>query len=666
MATIPILFAQKKNIILDHKNQVRISPLHTLNSRYRETNLSITPDGRYLYFMTVRGQQPWSSQTMNYKDMQIYDGDIWFSEKMSGKWGQPKCLPPGINTSNGEDEPNVSPDGKTVYFQSWKNTWQIDGGPYYAASLKSGKWGQPQGLGGGITQFFDETGINATDGMAISPDGKIFVVACGRDYNGAMDLYISRKRGNKWSYLTKMPVNTKGNERSAFIAADGKTLYFASDGYNGYGGLDIYKTEIRDDGTYGEVINVGTPFNTTKDDYGLILTGDGNEAYFIRADDIYFADISKADESMKPNVEQFLEVNVTDRENKRGITATVSVIDMKTQKVIGKERANNRGKFRLKLPNEDKNYQITIIADGYDKAEPKVVKVKKAFANKAYTEEVKLQKIKPVVKPVPPKQPMIAEVQPPTPPIQPIDTVIPTPPVVIPPSPPLPDPVIAWAKENPVWGLRPKVAPPIKASRNEKDANTMGLLETDPYSYDDVAENNLILLMDVSGSMNSRDKLQLLKTSFLDLIQYMRKEDKVTAISFAGKTKVLVEDVSARDKDLLKNRLQSLGRGGGSTKAKPALQKAYKLAKKNYIPGGNNRIILATDGGPEAEKLYALARKLAKKDIYLTVFVFGKMSEAEQETFRELAQKGNGNLYLVNRENMTEVLLQETKAIRKK
>ena len=104
----PSLFAQRKATILDHKDRIRVTRLGILNSRHRETNLSVTPDGNYLFFMSLRGAQKWSNVYMTFKGDSVFDGDIWYSRKVQGKWTLPKCMPYGINTSQGEDEPNIS------------------------------------------------------------------------------------------------------------------------------------------------------------------------------------------------------------------------------------------------------------------------------------------------------------------------------------------------------------------------------------------------------------------------------------------------------------------------------------------------------------------------------------------------------------------------------
>ena len=291
--TINLVYSQKKIPILQHNKDIEIKEISQLNTKYRETNLSISPDGKYLYFMSDRGGQSWSSYPSTFNGKPSYDGDIWYSEKIGKKWISPKCLSKKINTYSGEDEPNVSPDGQRVVYQSWKGDWQSTGGPYYISEMNGSKWGKPKGLGGGITSFFkaeyNKRYSYATDGMSISPDGKTFIVACGSEYEGNMDLYISQKQNNQWQFPKKLNVSTKGDEQTVFIAGDGHTIFFASSGHGGFGGLDIFKADLDNNGRCTNIQNIGAPFNTKKDDYGFIVTASGTEAYFVREGDIYFA-----------------------------------------------------------------------------------------------------------------------------------------------------------------------------------------------------------------------------------------------------------------------------------------------------------------------------------------------------------------------------------------
>ncbi len=630
-----VAYAQKVTI-LDHKDKIRLTPLTVLNSNYRETNLSITPDGKYLYFMSVRGQQSWSNQYMTYKGQRVYDGDIWYSQKIGGKWKNPSCLPYGINTNSGEDEPNISPDGKTVTFQSWKSFWELDGGPYYSARMNGNSWGKPFGLGGGITDFFINTENRATDGMTMSPDGKTFVVACGVDYDRRMDLYISRKKASGWTYLQKLPVSTSGDERSVFIAADGKTIYFASDGYKGFGGLDIFKAEITADGTVGEIINIGAPFNTPDDDYGFILTQDGKEAYFVRDGDIYFADLTQADERIKPTVTVTLSGIIKDENTGKGIPqADILILDTKTGKTAYRIKSRNSGKYSLTIPNENKQFTIIALSAGYP-SEQKELDTEQTDFEHSYQVNFSLT-------------PDLEE------------------PSILPPPLPLepPKPIKKYPN-TPIARINLKAVPkivvnaPIPISLPIYD---IGIADETPYSFEGYATNHLILLLDASGSMARPDKLPLLKNTLLELIQYMRPIDHISVIVYSGQVSVAAECVSSKDADEIIQIMNRIHAGGG-THAKKGLKKAFDIAKKHYIEGGNNRIIMATDGAFEVSKLNGLAGKLANRQVFLSVFGFGKPTKQIREELEGLAIRGNGNYANISPDNIEKSLLKELKAFK--
>jgi outer membrane protein OmpA-like peptidoglycan-associated protein len=144
--------------------------------------------------------------------------------------------------------------------------------------------------------------------MAVSPDGNLFIVACGAEYNGNMDLYYSIKENGVWSYPKIFLASTSGNERSVFIAGDNKTIYFSSNGYDGFGGMDLYKTTF-ENGKIGQIINLGEPFNSSKDDMGFAITKNGNAAFLIRDLDIYYADLSLLEEDIKP-IQQDKEISI--------------------------------------------------------------------------------------------------------------------------------------------------------------------------------------------------------------------------------------------------------------------------------------------------------------------------------------------------------------------
>lgn len=175
------------------------------------------------------------------------------------------------------------------------------------------------------------------------------------------------------------------------------------------------------------------------------------------------------------------------------------------------------------------------------------------------------------------------------------------------------------------------------------------------------AINNMVLLLDVSGSMNSPEKLPLLKTSVLNLLDMMRNEDQVSIVVYSGKAKVLLQPTSFRDEEKVRKAIESLT-SSGQTDGNAGIRLAYQVADKNYIRGGNNRIILATDGEfPISEEVFSLADKSAKEDIFISVFNFGKTT-ASVKNLEKLSRKGKGNYEHITKENMDMKLIREAKA----
>jgi len=157
---------------------------------------------------------------------------------------------------------------------------------------------------------------------------------------------------------------------------------------------------------------------------------------------------------------------------------------------------------------------------------------------------------------------------------------------------------------------------------------------------------NLVFLIDVSGSMMSYNKLPLLKKSFKLLVNNLRKNDSVSIAVYAGAAGTVLEPTKGKNKEKILKAIEKL-RAGGSTAGAQGIKLAYKLAEKSFIKGGNNRVILATDGdfnvGISSDSaLVKLIEKERKKGIFLTVLGFG-MGNYKDSKMEKLADKGNGN-----------------------
>ena len=165
--------------------------------------------------------------------------------------------------------------------------------------------------------------------------------------------------------------------------------------------------------------------------------------------------------------------------------------------------------------------------------------------------------------------------------------------------------------------------------------------------------SNLVFLIDVSGSMSSSDKLPLLKEGFQKMVAQLNEKDRVGIVVYAGNAGVVLEPTvcDERGRDLVIGALARLN-SGGSTNGAGGINEAYKLVQKNFIPGGTNRVILATDGdfnvGVSHDKgLIGLVKEKAKEKAYLTVLGFGQ-GNLNDRMMEEISNKGNGNYYFID------------------
>jgi len=158
--------------------------------------------------------------------------------------------------------------------------------------------------------------------------------------------------------------------------------------------------------------------------------------------------------------------------------------------------------------------------------------------------------------------------------------------------------------------------------------------------------SNLVFLIDVSGSMDQPNKLPLLIESFKLLVHNLSRRDRVAMVVYAGAAGVVLPSTPAAEKTVIIAALERL-RAGGSTAGGAGIALAYKIARENFIEGGNNRVILATDGdfniGPSSDaEMERLIEEQRQHGVFLTVLGFG-MGNYKDSKMETLADKGNGN-----------------------
>ncbi len=171
------------------------------------------------------------------------------------------------------------------------------------------------------------------------------------------------------------------------------------------------------------------------------------------------------------------------------------------------------------------------------------------------------------------------------------------------------------------------------------------------------SKNNLVFLVDVSGSMNSEDKLGLLKKSFAYLTDKLGDDDVVSIVTYSGSEEVVLEGCSGSKKNMIMQAVNNLG-ASGSTNGEAGLTKAYEIAEKYRIADGNNRIIMASDGDlnvgiSSAEELKDYISEKKESGTFLSVlgFGYGNYKDANMEA---IANCGNGVYYYIDSESEAE------------
>lgn len=174
--------------------------------------------------------------------------------------------------------------------------------------------------------------------------------------------------------------------------------------------------------------------------------------------------------------------------------------------------------------------------------------------------------------------------------------------------------------------------------------------------------SNIVFLLDVSGSMNSTNKLPLLKKGMKMLVDQLGENDKVSIVVYAGAAGMVLEPTYGYDKATILSALDRL-QAGGSTNGGQGIQLAYKTATENFIQGGTNRVILCTDGDFNVGEtstggLVEMAAEQAKKNIYLSILGFG-IGNHNDSMLEQLSNKANGNYAFIDNDKEAQKVLVE-------
>ncbi|MDT0557819.1 VWA domain-containing protein [Ichthyenterobacterium sp. W332] len=182
-----------------------------------------------------------------------------------------------------------------------------------------------------------------------------------------------------------------------------------------------------------------------------------------------------------------------------------------------------------------------------------------------------------------------------------------------------------------------------------------------PISESELPASNFVFLIDVSGSMGSEDKLELLKNGFNYLVDELNDNDRVAIVTYAGNAGLVLPSTPGSEKQTIKGAINSLG-SGGSTAGAAGITTAYEIAQQYYIDGGNNRIVLGTDGDfnvgiSSQEELVTLIEQKRDLGIFLTVLGVGR-GNLNDAALEQIANNGNGTYeYLDSVEQLRKVFI---------
>lgn len=251
-----------------------------INSRFEDRLPIISPDGRTLYF--ARKEQLDASG-------QYLSDEIFFSTLMPGNlWSQAVNIGDPLNNQFHNYVVAVSADGDRLVLANEYNRLGSEG--VSISTRRGDRWRSPEALR--IKSMYNKNEFSC---YHMNVDEDVILLAIEQDDTyGDMDIYVSfLEEGNKWSAPMNLGpvVNTAGIEGSAFLAADGVTVYFSSNGHAGYGGMDMFMTRRLDDTWqhWSEPVNLGPRINSRQQEYNYTIPARGDYAYFSSSNSIYGA-----------------------------------------------------------------------------------------------------------------------------------------------------------------------------------------------------------------------------------------------------------------------------------------------------------------------------------------------------------------------------------------
>jgi len=328
-----------------------------------------TKDLEYFPSLPIEGNKLVFTRRLAGQNEDFFESEQSSSSPNGAKNGYWKKAEPldGVNTELNEGAQCISQDGEWLVFtgcnrQNGYGSCDI----FISYKLPDGSWTPAENMGPNInTEFWESS-------PSLSPDKKdLYFTSRRSDGNGAGDLWVShRNNKGRWSPAENLgrTINTVGEESSPFIHPDNQTLYFTSDGLNGYGGSDLYVVRKDAKGGWGVPQNLGYPINTIDNEGSLVVTADGQTAYYASDKkggkgglDIYSFTMPK---HLQPIKTLWVKGKVFDAITKKGLPSGVELKEVSSGNVIENVQTDETGNYLITLP-VGSNYSFTVNRKGY-------------------------------------------------------------------------------------------------------------------------------------------------------------------------------------------------------------------------------------------------------------------------------------------------------------
>jgi outer membrane protein OmpA-like peptidoglycan-associated protein/tetratricopeptide (TPR) repeat protein len=294
------------------------------------------------------------------------DEDFYEADFINGRWSAAKPLGGKVNTNLNEGAQNISQDGQLLIFTGCNYPEGQGSCDLYFSMRTNNGWSEPQNLGPIVNTDFWESS------PSISPDKRdLYFASSMAGGFGGRDIWVThRLPTGKWSRPENLgaAVNTSADESCPFMHADNETLYFNSNGHPGYGMTDLYFSKKMNDSSWTVAENLGYPVNTIDDQGSLIVAADGKTAYYASDGtdtkgglDIYSFELR---EDIRPLKTLWVKGKVFDKKTAEGLPSAVELADIRTGNLISKIQTDEDGNYLVTLP-VGKDYAFNVNRKGY-------------------------------------------------------------------------------------------------------------------------------------------------------------------------------------------------------------------------------------------------------------------------------------------------------------